>query len=206
MTAAPRPLPPEVDDALGRLDDLVRMIEEHPDATVHETVLEMLRAVDAIHRPGLQHLRALLEARALLDDAVRDPHVGLLFGLYEEQEDDAWSRAEAALDSVRPYIESHGGKVEIVAAEGGVVNIRLLGACESCSGSSATLRGVVEAALRAQLPEFVRMNVSQPHNQTAPPVLIPASSLTRRSALDHEPAQPTGAGAARDGHGCSSCR
>lgn len=203
MTELSGPLPADVEEALARIDHVVRMVEEHPDETVRTAVLDVLGAVDVIHRAPLQRLRELLEAQALLDDAVRDPHVGLLFGLYEEQEDDDWSRAEAALDSIRPYVESHGGQVEVVAAEGGVVNIRLLGACESCSASSATLRGIVEEALRAQLPEFVRMDVSSREAAPAPPVLIPASSLTRHATLDDNAESP--GGDVRGSGGCSAC-
>jgi Fe-S cluster biogenesis protein NfuA len=183
VTARPDSLPPEVDDALARLDDLVTFIETHPDATVQDAMLEMLRAVDVIHRGALQRVRALLEARALLDEALQDPHVGLLFELYDDQADAEWERVEAALERVRPAIESHGGRLEIVAAEGGVVNVQLLGACESCSASSAALRDLVEQALRAELPEFVRLDVSQPAAHPAPPVLIPASSLLRRGVV-----------------------
>ncbi|MDP9418892.1 MAG: hypothetical protein M3P53_01855, partial [Actinomycetota bacterium] len=65
-------LPPEVAAALGQLDGLIQMFAEHPDEDVQHAVVEMLRAVDVLHRQALQRLATLLDARSLLDDAVAD--------------------------------------------------------------------------------------------------------------------------------------
>jgi Fe-S cluster biogenesis protein NfuA len=187
VTAADHALPPEVAAALGQLDDLIRMFAQHPDEGVQDAVVAVLRAVDAVHRGALQRLAALLDARSLLDEALADPHVGLLFELYRSGEyEDEKARAEAAIDGIRPYVEAHGGRLEVVAAEGGVIGIRLLGACAGCSASNETLRDVVEDALRTELPEFVRMDVStrageSPGPSSAEPVLIPVSSVTVRT-------------------------
>ncbi|MDP8960509.1 MAG: NifU family protein [Actinomycetota bacterium] len=206
MSADQSALPPEVAAALSQLDDLIQMFARHPDEGVQDAVVGVLRAVDVVHRGALQRLAAWLDARSLLDDAMADPHVELLFGLYRSLEhgEDEQARAEAAVEEIRPYVEAHGGQLEVVAADGGVVSIRLLGACDGCSGSTATLRGLVEEALRAELPEFVRMDVSSPERGSArptnpQPVLIPVSSVTVRSRA---PSPQGGSGSAA--HGCSS--
>lgn len=187
MTGATPPLPAEVAAALHRLDDLVRGVEQHPDEAVQETLIEVLRAVDVLQRGVLERIAALLDAHALRDEARADPHVALLFGLYEAQDEapdeDARARAEAAVADLQPYVASHGGRLEVVAAEDGLVNIRLLRRVPSCCGSPATLTGLVEEALRTNLAEFVRMDVSTTPPQAAPeprqpaPVLIPLSPL-----------------------------
>lgn len=209
MTAERDAPPPEVAAALHQLDDLIQMFAQHPDEDVQEAVVGILRAVDVLHRGALQHLGVFLDARSLLDEALADPHVALLFTLYESQEDDSESersRAEAAVARIRPYVEEQGGQLEVVAAEGGVVNIRLLGAAGNGSGSTTTLPGLVEEALRTELPEFVRMDVSSPP-QAPPspaqlePMLIPVSSVTVRRR-----ARPPQSGCGSESHGCSSCR
>ncbi len=188
MTSAPAELPPEVAAALRQLDDLIQMFVDHPDENVQDGVIAVLRAVDVLHRGGLQRVAAFLEQRSLLDEALADAHMALLFDLYGSQEiEDERERAEAAVEGIRPYVESHGGRLEVVTAEGGVITIRLLGACESCSGSTAGLGDLVEEALRGELPEFVRMNVSSsPEHEGAQtskpqPVVIPAPTLSFRS-------------------------
>ncbi len=200
--------PPEVIAALAQLDELVQMFSQHPDQGVQEAVVGMLRAVDVFHRGALRRLATFLDARALLDEALADPHVALMFDLYwsQEHDEDERARAEAAVEGIRPYVEAHGGQLEIVAAEGGVVNIRLLGGCESCSSSTSTVRGVVEEALRAELPEFVRMDVSPPLRPSAQPenrerVVIPVSSVTWRDRPG-----PSRGGRGTERGGCSSCR
>jgi Fe-S cluster biogenesis protein NfuA len=180
-------LPAQVAAALERLDDLVMWFEQQPDQGVQDGLLEVLRAVDVIHRGALDRLVALLDAHGLREVALADAHVALLLGLYEAQDDDADDprvRAEAAVAELQPYVASHGGRLEVVAAEDGVVKIRLLGACTACSGSPAALGDLVEQALRANLPEFVRMEVSPSAAahaaaaQRPAPVLIPVSALT----------------------------
>jgi Fe-S cluster biogenesis protein NfuA len=178
--------PPEVVGALGQLDELVQMFTEHPDEGVQEAVVGLLRAVDVLHRGAWRRLAAFLDERSLLDEALADPHLALLFELYEPVEDgDEHARAETAVARVRPYVESRGGQIEVVAAEGGVVNIRLLAAPEDVSGSGATLGHLVENVLRAELPDFVRMQMSpsviRPHRPNPVPVVIRVSSVTRRA-------------------------
>lgn len=184
-------LPPEVAAALDQLDGLIQMFAEHPDEDVQHAVVEMLRAVDLLHRQALQRLATLLDARSLLDDAVADPHVALLFGLYGTEHgpsDDERTRVEAVVAKIRPEIEAYGGRLEVVKAEGGVVNIRLGGISGDPSASTEKLRGLVEGFLRAELPEFVRMDLSSPGGKAQSPweptpVVIPLSRLTRRSRV-----------------------
>ncbi len=205
MTAKRGSLPPEVAAALGELDDLIQMFTQHPDEGVQDAVVGVLRAVDVLHRGALQRIAALLEARSLLDVALADPSVALLFDLYRAQDvesDDERSRAEAAVAKIRPAVEAHGGQLEVITAEGGVVSIRLSGAADSFSESRAKLLGLVEETLRAELPEFVRMNLSPtaqgPERPREPtPVVIPLSRLTRRS-----PSPATSGTAGRGGFSC----
>lgn len=199
--------PPDVARALQDLGDLIQMFSQHPDEGVQEAVVAMLQAVDVLHRGALQRLRAFLDSRSLLGEALAHPHVALLLDLYDTREDDdERARAEAAVEAVRPYVESHGGRIEVVAADGGAVNVRLLSACESCSGSTETLGRIVEEALRTELPEYVRVDVSPPQpprgSAHPEPTLIPVASLTVPGGS--RPPQ-SGCGGS-EGRGCSSCR
>ena len=64
-----------------------------------------------------------------------------------------------ALDSVRPYMESHGGNVELLGVEDGVARLRLEGSCKSCRASSSTLELAVRQALEAAAPDLEGMDV-----------------------------------------------
>jgi Fe-S cluster biogenesis protein NfuA len=213
VTADLPTLPAEVAAALESLDDLVAGFEQHPDDAVQDGLIAVLRAVDVIHRGALDHLRGLLDIHGLRQEALADPRVALLFGLYEAQDDDADDprlRAEAAVAELQPYVASHGGRLEVVAAEDGVVNIRLLGACTDCAGTPAALGDLVEQALQANLPEFVRMQVSPPAPAHAAagrpaPVLIPLSALSRGAAASGAGGCGSGGGCGSQAGGCRTC-
>ncbi len=53
-------------------------------------------------------------------------------------------KIKAAIEEIRPFLQSHGGDVEFVSFEDGVVNVKLQGACHGCAGAQATLKGGIE--------------------------------------------------------------
>jgi len=73
---------------------------------------------------------------------------------------DSLEKIETILDSIRPAIRADGGDVELVCfreAEG-VVEVRLLGACESCPISMMTLKEGIERRLRSSIPGITEVN------------------------------------------------
>jgi Fe-S cluster biogenesis protein NfuA len=63
------------------------------------------------------------------------------------------------LDSIRPAIQADGGDVEFLSyrEEDGVVEVRLMGACESCPISLMTLKEGIERRLRNSVPGVVEV-------------------------------------------------
>ena len=68
---------------------------------------------------------------------------------------DTIDRIEKILDTLRPYIVSHRGHVEIVDFDesDGVLLVRLGGTCHGCSASTVTLKQGIESRLREAVPE-----------------------------------------------------
>ncbi|HEY7364912.1 MAG TPA: NifU family protein [Methylomirabilota bacterium] len=68
---------------------------------------------------------------------------------------DTIERIERTLDTLRPYIASHRGHVEVVDfdEQEGVLLLRLGGTCHGCSASSVTLKQGIEVRLREMVPE-----------------------------------------------------
>ncbi len=64
-------------------------------------------------------------------------------------------RIEQTLDTMRPYIASHKGQVEVVDfdEQDGVLLLRMGGTCHGCSASSVTLKQGIETRLREMVPE-----------------------------------------------------
>ena len=64
---------------------------------------------------------------------------------------------EEVLNSIRPALQADGGDVELVDIDGGVVKVRLLGACGGCPMATMTLKGGIEAALKERIPTVERV-------------------------------------------------
>jgi Fe-S cluster biogenesis protein NfuA/nitrite reductase/ring-hydroxylating ferredoxin subunit len=110
--------------------------------------------------------------------------------------DDVVTRVARALDTVRPYLGSHGGDVELVGLnDDGRVTLRMMGSCDGCPSSSVTLTLAVETAILDAAPEVTGIEVVE---TPASPSVIPVTAL--RSRLD-APAVPAGGWTTVDGLG-----
>lgn len=135
--------------AVAELELLVQTIERAGD----ERALELLRLVDAIHRPALEAIAA---------GDLEHPLARALLAMYDLAPVDERTQVEEALDEIRPYIHSHGGEVEVLKVEDGVVHLRLSGSCHGCAGSAMTLKRGIEEALRERYPGFREIVAHEP--------------------------------------------
>jgi len=62
------------------------------------------------------------------------------------------TEVESVLETLRPQLMQDGGNVELVDIEDGIVKLRLVGSCSSCSSSSMTLKMGIERALKKAIP------------------------------------------------------
>ena len=54
---------------------------------------------------------------------------------------------------VTPSVAQHGGEVNFVSFEHGVVLVELSGACQGCAGSTMTLKHGIEQMMTTLIPE-----------------------------------------------------
>ena len=158
-------------------EDLQKLLE-HPHEEVRLLAERVLQSIDAIHRQGLERMAALLDHHALLEQAARDPEVATLLDLYDLVPMSEEAEVELALETVRPYIQSHGGQLEVLAVADGVVRVRLAGSCAGCSGSAMTLKRGVETALRENFARFIAMEVEEPQAAPIRPTFIGLRQIT----------------------------
>ncbi|PIN15556.1 hypothetical protein CDL12_11799 [Handroanthus impetiginosus] len=70
-------------------------------------------------------------------------------GLYSaEQFELTVENVDKVLDNVRPYLIADGGNVDVVSVDGGVVSLKLQGACGSCPSSTTTMKMGIERVLK----------------------------------------------------------
>lgn len=78
-----------------------------------------------------------------------------------------WKEVDTALESMRPYLKKDGGNVEIVdISQEKVVQLKLLGACETCPQSFMTMRAGIQEAIKKEVPEIKGIEAV---NLSAPP-------------------------------------
>lgn len=66
------------------------------------------------------------------------------------------NRVESALESIRPFLQTDGGNVELVEITTDMhAKIRLLGACQTCSMSAMTMKSGIEKAIMRYVPEIL---------------------------------------------------
>jgi Fe-S cluster biogenesis protein NfuA len=69
-------------------------------------------------------------------------------------------RIEAALDSIRPYLEADGGNVRVLEfTDEQVLKLEFVGACGTCPMSTMTFKAGVEEAVRRIVPEIKKIEV-----------------------------------------------
>lgn len=156
-----------LDELLDHLEGLLFEIESLAE-TDRDRVFALLDGVDALHRTALRQLAAQLSDVDLERLRQGHPAVTWLFDAYAVGVDEA-GVAEAALEPIRPYIESHGGNIDILDVTEGVVRVKMSGACAGCTASAITLREGVEEALREGFPGFVTIEVQEEEAEPHPP-------------------------------------
>ncbi len=67
------------------------------------------------------------------------------------------AEVQSVLNRIRPALQADGGDVELVDVQGGVVKVRLTGACGGCPMATITLKNGIEAALKDEIPSVERV-------------------------------------------------
>ncbi len=182
-TEAVEPVEPTFEELAAAVDDAAAAVADlEPEARAAAEQLQ--RAIEAFHKPALttivRTLRDDPRGKELLFALVDEPEVRAVLALQGIIRADPATRANQALATVRPYLQSHGGDVELVRIEDGAAKVRLQGSCNGCSMSAVTLRETVEEALVDQVEEIDRVEVLE---DEPTPAFIPLESVgVRRSA------------------------
>ena len=64
-------------------------------------------------------------------------------------------------ERVKPVLAAHGGSLEIVSFEDGLLSVRFLGQCAGCPSAMLTIEEVVEKELIESVPEIQSVTLVQ---------------------------------------------
>jgi Fe-S cluster biogenesis protein NfuA/nitrite reductase/ring-hydroxylating ferredoxin subunit len=149
---------PDPERLVARVQELTAQLDSFPDVRARQTSEELVGAVVEMYGAGLERVMEIVgeDARAALCEDGLVAGLLLIHDLFPVPLEE---RVQEALDSVRPYMESHGGNVELLGIEDGVAYLRLQGSCKSCRASSSTLELAVRQALEQAAPDLEGMEV-----------------------------------------------
>ena len=170
MATTATPSKTQLDDLADAVDKALLVVHAKP-PEVQKPALDLKSAIEAFHKLGLTKIIQLLKedsrGKEILFELVDDPAVYALFQMHGLVREDPTAKAARVLDSVRPYMQSHGGDVELVEVREDTVVVRLSGSCNGCSMSAITLRNTVEEAIHEHMPQIKNVEVTpnEPNEQ-----------------------------------------
>src|SRR5579871_6823266 len=153
----------EFEARLKRVDELVRGVQATANPALRASVEELMQTLLELHGAGISRMMEIVwddgEAgqRIIEEKLPQDDLVSSLLLLHDLHPYPLADRVQMGLNKVRPYLQSHGGEVEVLSVEDGVVRLRLRGSCENCAASSLTLKYAVEDAIYAAAPDVVEI-------------------------------------------------
>lgn len=162
MTAFEKPAI-QCDDLATLTGDIAHLgaIFESWDETARAAALAYGRAIEALHGEALRRLiRALKTNPAALDSmkaAAGDEVVYAVLRRHAILKPSLNERVEAALESVRTMLASHGGNVELAAVAPPAIDVRFIGACDGCPASALTFHAGVKKAVQDACPEITEV-------------------------------------------------
>jgi Fe-S cluster biogenesis protein NfuA/nitrite reductase/ring-hydroxylating ferredoxin subunit len=173
MTPDSRLQTPDLTSGMQRIEGLIRKIESVPDAEARASAMELVQSLMDFHSAGLDRLMEIVAEAgeagyAIFDNFARDGLVGSLLLLYGLHPVPLETRVTQALEKVRPYLDSHGGNVELIDIADDVVRLRLQGSCKSCPSSSMTLKLAIEEAIYEAAPDVRAIEAEGVAEKVAP--------------------------------------
>ncbi len=185
---------PVAAELVAEIERMLEALETIPDEGARELATALVQAIVELYGAGLERIveevaaeddDGALARRLAGDELVA--HLLLMHGLHPVAMAD---RVAEALAEVRPYLESHGGDVELLGVEGSVLRVRLQGSCSGCPSSTMTLKLAIENAVHKHAPEIESVVAEAPPEPPAllqieltPPAREPAGVWAMAGAL-----------------------
>jgi len=186
---------------IARVQELQQRLDEASGSVTCELADDLVSAVVQLYGAGLERIVGLLLERGEVGEQIAaelpaDELVGMLLLIHNLHPVPLAARVQAALEQVRPYMESHGGNVELLSLEDGVARIHLQGSCSDCSSSAVTLELAIKQALEEFAPDLEGLEVEGVEAQPAPGSLpmanggIPTSGIELPIVMSPAPPPP----------------
>lgn len=159
-----------------QIENLVAQIESIGSEDARTLLQECLQTVLALYGDALARILQLAnnagpEGKKVIDVLVRDKLIRSLLLVHGLHPQCLETRLQEALGKIRPYLQSHGGNVELLRLENDVATLRLQGTCKTCPSSAVTLELAVRQVIEEACPDLLGFeveNTGKPDPTAAP--------------------------------------
>ncbi len=152
----------EFQERTRQIEALVQRVQALGDENARAAALDLLRALMDMHGAVLDRIVELaVEANdsALLARLCGDPMISGMLVLYGLHPLGLEERITAALDKVRPDLQSRGSNVELLSVSEAVVRCRISTNGHGCGSTADIVMAEVERAISEAAPEVPRVEV-----------------------------------------------
>jgi Fe-S cluster biogenesis protein NfuA/nitrite reductase/ring-hydroxylating ferredoxin subunit len=171
-------------ERVARIETLLGEIETLADPHAKSKAAEMAQVLLELYGEGLARMMEVVaqgeESERAFKVFAEDElisHLLLLHGLHPL---DVETRVVQALEEVRPYLESHGGNVELLGVEGGVARVRMEGSCDGCPSSAVTLKLAIEEAILKAAPDLEGIEAEGVTEPKPAPTIVAGPMLRKK--------------------------
>ncbi|MDQ2873281.1 MAG: NifU family protein [Candidatus Eremiobacteraeota bacterium] len=120
----------------------------------------LVGALMQLYGAGLRRMMEIVDetdpavSTSIFERFASEPAIAGILSLHGLHPVPVEERVHQALESVRPYLKSHAGNVEILDIRGSVVHIAMAGSCDGCPSSALTVKNAIERAIFDAAPEI----------------------------------------------------
>jgi len=146
------------------IQELVEQIDALPEPAARALVHECMESLLHFYGQGLERILQILKHAGIggqqaYDELIHDRVVSGLLLIHGLHPVDLETRLREALEKIRPYMQSHGGNVEMLSLDGEFARLRLQGACKTCPSSAVTMELAVRHAIEEACPDLIGFEV-----------------------------------------------
>ncbi len=167
---------------IQHIGDLVRTLEDIPDAESRTSAKTLVQLILDLHATGLERAMEIVAKTGdaglrTIDDLGRDPLVSSLLVLYGLHPLDFESRVEQAVEKIRPQVRKGGGELELISLDGNVVRLKLQVSGHACGSTTKTLQALVEGALYEAAPDMHSLSIEGLEDEAGSSGFVPLDKL-----------------------------
>jgi Fe-S cluster biogenesis protein NfuA/nitrite reductase/ring-hydroxylating ferredoxin subunit len=161
----------------ARIQQLLEQIEALPSPSTRELIHEFMEATLAFYGHGLARILQVAsesgpEGQKVHQHLIHDKVVRGLLLIHDLHPQDLETRLRDALDQVRPYLQSHGGNVDLISLTAQSARLRLQGTCKSCASSAVTLELAIRQAIEEACPDLAGFEVEGVAEEPVTPATV----------------------------------